>query len=315
MKWAYALNQWKPTYDSFARREQYERALKTVSVCGFRAVELNCGSGRWEPVGNREMLQANHGSLRGFRDFLHSCGIDAVSSYFLDPGTFQSSTDGMPLSAANPRHCQAIVTLAREYLEMLPELGGTRLVVRPAPSYWQIGTLAAEVLEYVAECWNAVAALAASNGVQVSLHVDCLSSIRTEETIEQVLQRTNPVSVGLTIDTAEQTIAGLDPLAVYERFSSRVNHVQFKDVVLRDERGEALEKNAEMRFLSGGGSRNVPRWFWEMGTPGGLVNFAALKSRMEARGYSGWTVIESDQSPYPATSAMLNSWYVKHVLG
>ena len=51
-----------------------------------------------------------------------------------------------------------------------------------------------------------------------------------------------------------------------------------------------------------------------MGTPGGLVDFPALLAAMQGGGYQGWIVAESDQSPYPATSAMLNGWYVKHKL-
>jgi len=54
IQFAYALNAWRPTYDTFVRPEQHARALKTVSVSGFRAVELNCGAGRWEPLGNLE---------------------------------------------------------------------------------------------------------------------------------------------------------------------------------------------------------------------------------------------------------------------
>jgi len=90
--------------------------------------------------------------------------------------------------------------------------------------------------------------------------------------------------------------------------------VQFKDVLLRDELSEATQTNAELNFLSSGGSREVTRWFWEMGTTGGLVDFPAMLSAMQAGGYRGWIVVESDQTPYPATSAMLNGWYVKHKL-
>jgi inosose dehydratase len=30
--------------------------------------------------------------------------------------------------------------------------------------------------------------------------------------------------------------------------------------------------------------------------------------------YSGWIVVESDQSPHPAESAMVSGWYVQKVL-
>ena len=42
--------------------------------------------------------------------------------------------------------------------------------------------------------------------------------------------------------------------------------------------------------------RAVARWFWEMGTPGGLVDFPALLTAMAGAGYRGWVVVESDQS-------------------
>jgi inosose dehydratase len=313
IRWSYALNAWRPTYDTFVRPEQHARAFKTVSVSGFGAVELTCGAGRWEPMGNREMMEVNHGSVEGFRTFLRVCAVEQVSSYFFDPGAFLAR-EGGPLMAANPAHRAEIVDLAAEYLEMLPVLGGDRLVVKPAPAYWRTGGLTEPVLANVAALWNAVGALAAVKGVQVALHLDCLSSVRTEDAIARLLDAVDPASIGLAIDTAETTLAGLDPVAVYERFAGRVNHVQFKDVLLRDDLGEATQPNAEMNFLSAGGAREIPRWFFEMGTPGGLVDFPAMLAAMKARGYRGWVVVESDQSPYPATSAMLNGWYRRHRL-
>jgi inosose dehydratase len=150
--------------------------------------------------------------------------------------------------------------------------------------------------------------------VQLSLHLDCLSAVRTEADIARLLDATDAGAVGLAIDTAETTLAGLDPVSLFRRFGSRVNHVQFKDVLLRDDLGEATLKNAEANFLSGGGAREVARWFYEMGASGGLVDFPAMLGAMRAGGYRGWIVVEADQSPYPATSAMLNGWYRKHRL-
>jgi inosose dehydratase len=220
----------------------------------------------------------------------------------------------MPLAVADPADRAEIVERAREYLLMLPLLGGDRLVVKPAPAYWRTGALSDEALRNIADLWNLVGELATQHRVKVAMHLDCLSAIRSEAAIARLLDATDPRSVGLAIDTAEMILAGLDPLAIYDRFAERVTHVQFKDALLRDDFGEATQSNAELNFLSGGGSREVARWFWEMGTPGGLVDFPALLSRMQARGYEGWIVVESDQSPYPATSAMLNGWYVNRVL-
>ena len=217
-KWSYALNQWRPTYDTFVRPEQHQRALKTLSACGFTAIEVNCGPGRWEPMGNREMIIANHGSLSAFRDFLRACGVYKVSSYFFDPAAFLSTQNDVPLSPANPGHHAEILELAQDYLAMLPELGGDRLVVRAAPPFWRFPDAPVALIDSVARCWNNVAAVA-GDGIKIGMHIDCLSSIRTEAAIDSLLKITDAERVGLAIDTAEYVVAGLDPVFLLNRFA------------------------------------------------------------------------------------------------
>jgi inosose dehydratase len=72
--------------------------------------------------------------------------------------------------------------------------------------------------------------------------------------------------------------------------------------------------NLADRLLNDGGQRKIERWFWEMGRPEGLVDFPALYRAIKNHDYSGWIIVESDQSPNPAESAMLNNWYIKNVL-
>ena len=68
-------------------------------------------------------------------------------------------------------------------------------------------------------------------------------------------------------------------------------------------------------MILAGGKRKIRRWFCEMGTPEGLVNFPALLAAMKELGYKGWIIVESDKGPQPAASSMmLNSWYVQRVL-
>jgi inosose dehydratase len=300
--------------DAFVRREQHERALKTLSAGGFHAVEITCGPGRWEPLGNREMIEINHGSLQGFRQFLSDCGIQAVSSFYLDTGAFLSVRTAAPLSPANPADHAEIVELARPYIEMLPELGGDRLIVKAAPAYWRVPDAGDSLIATLSQCWNAVAQLASGSAVQIGLHLDCLAAIRDSTTIGRLLDASDPGRIGLAMDTAELTIAGLDPLALFLEHGRRVNHFHFKDAVAVDELSEFRMQNAELLMLSAGGQREIARWFWEMGTPGGRVDFPGLFEAAQRQGYAGWFVVESDQSPYPATSALLNSWYVRHRL-
>lgn len=314
VKWSYALNQWHPTIDSFVRPEQHERALKTLSAGGFHALEIACGAGRWEPLGNRQMIELNHGSIAGFRRFLGACDIHAVSSFFLDPGAFLSARHGMPLSAANREDHLEIRSLAREYLELLPELGGERLIVKAAPAYWRVPDAGEALIATLADCWNAIGQMTSGTSIQIGLHLDCLAAIRTPAQITQLLDASDAASVGLAIDTAECAIMGLDPLSLFLAHAERVNHFHFKDAIDVDELEEYRLEHAELLFLSSGGRRQIARWFWEMGTPGGRIDFPGLLAAARRHGYRGWFVIESDQSPYPATSALLNAWYVRHRL-
>jgi inosose dehydratase len=154
----------------------------------------------------------------------------------------------------------------------------------------------------------------ARTGVRLSLHVDCLSAAAEEKTLAALLAETDPSLVGFTLDTAELTIAGLDPVQVFDTHHDRVDHLHLKDTRHVDEDGERLAPHAEASFLSEGGARGVERWFYECGTTGGLVDFPALAERLRARAWSGWAVFESEQTPNPARSAMLNGWYARRLL-
>lgn len=304
-RWGYAINQWKPNFDYFTRREQHERAFKTLSAAGFRAIELRAGTGRWEPLGRPEQIDANFGSPAGFAGFLASCGIDGVSSFYWDPGEPNHEEPAPPRSTLEPADHAGIVASARILARFLEEVGGTCLVVRALPGAWRTGPLASEQLDAAAACWNAVAA---GIGVDLALHVDFLSPLRTLDDLGALLDRTD---AGLALDTAELAIAGIDPVAVAERYGSRVAHVHLKDA--RDVAGdEVWTPNAEPHVLLGGGPRGIERWFWELGE--GTVDLAGVVGALRGHGYDGWWIVESDQSPAPPESALLNAWVVQHVL-
>lgn len=83
----------------------------------------------------------------------------------------------------------------------------------------------------------------------------------------------------------------------YEKNNTLIKHFHFKDAVTIDSLDEYKDPNADVQLLNVGGKRQIERWFFEMGTAGGLVNFPALYRSMKQHGYDGWVVAESDQSP------------------
>lgn len=315
LRWGYALNVWKPGFMGFARREEHERACKVTSACGFRAVELPAGSGRWEPLGRPDNICANYGSLAGFRDQLRQWGIDRVASVFFDPGQLSFEDLHFGLDPLREEQHAVIAATALMHAQGLSALGGHCLVVRPVGSYWQHGELDEEKIIRLAQCWSAVSQQIAPLGIVLGLHVDALSALRSAEQLEALLARLDPAQVGLAMDTAELTIAGHDVTALYRRLHRRVVHFHFKDALATDSLGEYRLHNAERALMQAGGSRGIRRWFSEMGTGHGLVDFPALTEAIRELGFNGWIIVESDRGPPPAAAGIMsNAWYVQHVL-
>jgi len=314
IRWAYGINQFKPQFDDFVRRRQHQRALRVISISGFTGVELSSGTGRWEALGNPTQIAANFGSIAGFADFVSEAGLEAVSSWYWDPLAPQQEDLTGGTDPADPGARDLLVEHARWYAGALGALGGSVLVARPAASAWAQGALDAAAIERLAETWNAVGDAIAGDGVRLGLHFDFLSALRPDDGIERLLAATDPSKVGLTLDTAEFTIAGIDPIDFYERHSDRVVHVHLKNAGAVDDIDEYTRPNAEQHVRRGGGERRIPRWFLELGVEPKLVDAAGFVNALGTHGYDGWIVVESDLTPHPPTSAMLNGWELQHVL-
>ena len=313
-KLGYAVNQWKPNFDDFCRPEQQVRALKILVACGFTGVELRAGTGRWDPLGRPASIAESYGSAEPFLALLTDLGIEAVTSWFFDPGAPVEEELSHGRSILDRDDHPAIAATCRQFAEFLAVAGGRRIAVRALPSAWRCGPLSPEQIMTAAAGWNLAGRAVAGFGVTVSLHADVLSAAADRDVLDRLLAETDPSVVGLTVDTAEVTLAGVDVVVLYERHHERVDHLQFKDTRYVDDAGERLLPHAERAMLQEGGDRRIERWFYECGTPEGLVDFSALLAATERHGYDGWIVFESEQSPNPARSVMLNGWYARHRL-
>jgi inosose dehydratase len=315
IQWGYAYNQWKYSWQDFARVDDNLRALKVTSACGFRALELCGGTGPWNPLGRPESIARNFGSAAKFKLALQDCGIDAISSTFYDPTMLSFEELHHGVMPTRIQDHPVIFATARIHAELLAEVGGSCLVVRPFPSFASEGALNGARLQAAADCWNAVGAMTRELGLHTVLHIDALSALRTTAQLDQLLEIMDPASVNLAFDTAELTIAGHDTVSLYRTYHARVRHFHFKDALAVDTLDEYQLPNAERAMILAGGKRKVRRWFSEMGTPEGLVDFPALLRAMKELGYTGWVIVESDKGPQPAAGGMmLNGWYLQRVL-
>ena len=312
IKWGYSMSQWN-TYSNTARREEIERAFKVISICSCRGVELVVGTSRWEPLGRPELIDINFGSPQAFNSFLKACNLDKVTGWYYDPGMPSLEENSFYRNPSDPSHHQGIVDALLPFAQYLKALDGEYILVRPMGSYWRHAPITEEMIRQAGACWNKVGQMTREYGIRTIMHIDWLCAIHSEADIASLLNATDPKLVGFAVDTAELTIAGLDPIAIYEKFADRTELFHFKDVQVTDTLDEYKNELAD-NILQNGGKRKIGRWYWEMGRAEGLVNFPELMKRLYAKGYDGWVIIDSSQSPNPAESAMLNNWYIKNVL-
>lgn len=129
-------------------------------------------------------------------------------------------------------------------------------------------------------------------GVMLSYHHHMGAMVQDAEDIDWLMEGSDP-ALSLLFDTGHLHFAGVDPLAVLDKWGHRVHHVHFKDV-----RQPVLDRvrTEDRSFLDGvaAGVYSVP------GDPDGIIDFQAVTDKLKAMGYDGWIVVEAEQDPAKA---------------
>jgi hypothetical protein len=133
--------------------------------------------------------------------------------------------------------------------------------------------------------------ITAGYGVRLTCHHEFFCGIQSEPDIETFYSYTDPQYVSLFVDTAQHCIAGLDPVALYRRHAHRVSGFHFKDT-----RNVATGDDHRHRPDSEIMAPTTGKWFYEMGTPHGLVDFEAMMTAVRDTDYRGWISVEHDKA-------------------
>lgn len=136
---------------------------------------------------------------------------------------------------------------------------------------------------------EALAELAASQGVRLVYHHHMGTVVEAEWEIDRLMAETGP-HTHLLLDTGHCWYGGGDPVRVAKKHMARVGHIHAKNVrpeIAAQVRVEGLS------FLEGvrRGSFTVP------GDAEGVVDFVGVLEVAAAHGYQGWLVIEAEQDP------------------
>ena len=104
---------------------------------------------------------------------------------------------------------------------------------------------------------------------------------------------------------------GDDPL--YVAYHDRVRGFHFKDTHFIDTRGDFRTPPDPERVAA-----TTYRWFWELGTPEGKVDFPKLMKALKDFKHTGWLTVEIDKADIQganyADSAARSKWYIDNVL-
>jgi len=306
LKWAY-MDHWimdsarGPQEPNLSRR-QYHRYLKQISALGFKGLDTFIFRifGRYNPM---------FGSPQEYLKLLQEYGIEKIVSVF-DCYPYATKDRAPHIRATH----DGIFASFSGAMKGLDGLGIENLIMMPTSTYWQTEPVTDETIKICADLWNRIGRMTLEgHGVKTTTHHEFWCGIRSLEQIEKFYEYTDPRYVFYFCDAAQHVIAGVDPVALYDRLHGRCSGFHFKDTHTVDTRGEyRTPPDPELMAPS------VKRWFWEMGTPEGLVDFPALMRAMKKHGYRGWVSVEHDGPDRTggnyAESTCIAKWYIDNVL-
>ncbi|AGX42219.1 myo-inosose-2 dehydratase [Clostridium saccharobutylicum] len=156
---------------------------------------------------------------------------------------------------------------------------------------------------------NKLGKLAEDKGMKIVYHHHMGTGVQTTGEIDKLMSMTDENLVYLLFDTGHLVYSGEDPIAILNKYASRIKHVHLKDI-----RAEVLEKvkKEKMSFLKGvrAGAFTVPG--------DGCINFEPIFKALEENNYEGWLLVEAEQDPAianPFEYAMKARKYIKEKIG
>jgi sugar phosphate isomerase/epimerase len=278
---------------------ELDRMIKQVAAVGYTGIQTF----DWNLYAMREMF----GSPAKFEEFLRERGMEKVVDLF-----HARNYDHTGSPHLRETH-DTLLEECRTIMELCDGLAGVEhLIVMPAALYPDVEPVGDDQIKAAAELWSRVGEMTLSYGVKIGAHHEFFCGIRNADEVEKFYEWSDPRYVFFFLDTAQHAIAGLDPVALYERWHDRVTGWHFKDTWNVDV-DDDYRKRPDAELMA----PTTPRWFHEMGTPQGLVDFPALVRAMKKHGYSGWVGVEHDKANVDgnyAESTAIAAWYARNVL-
>lgn len=131
-----------------------------------------------------------------------------------------------------------------------------------------------------------LAAVAASEEMRIVYHHHMGTVIQVEADLDRLLASVPEIS--LLLDAGHLAFAGIDPVAVANRYASRIGHVHLKSV--RPQVAERVRREGWSFY------RAVANGVFTVAGDG-CVDYPAIFATLAAVDYRGWLVVEAEEDP------------------
>ncbi|WP_413738484.1 TIM barrel protein [Sodalis sp. RH21] len=132
-------------------------------------------------------------------------------------------------------------------------------------------------------------------GVRPVIHPHAGGSIEFADEIEQLAKDIPYAIAGLCLDTGHLYYSGMDPVTWLTRYFDHLDYIHFKDV------NQAVHQDVLSRgldFFSAAGEGIM----CPIGK--GAIDYPAIKTLLDQRGYQGWITIEQERDPLQAEGSL-----------
>jgi len=301
IKWSY-MDHWsmltqRGLIDPWYSRKCMDRFIRQIVALGFTG---------YDSFLYRLTSMASNfggGSLKNVLKFMQDRGMEKFVGIW-------------PMLAGTPHdrstHDQGVAS-AEQSLKLVEGLGVENFIVMPGGQYAQVEPVTDEKIKIMGEYYNRIGEVTLRHGIKLSCHHEFFCAIHSQEEIEKFYSWTDPKYVFFYCDTAQHVIAGVDPVILYMKYHDRCGGLHLKDTHYIDRVEDyRIPNDPEMN------SSTTGRWFWEMGTREGLVNFPKLMKALKGYNYTGWLTVEHDKADVyegnNASSTCMAKWYIDNVL-
>ena len=273
----------------------YRRVLDEISEAGYAGTELG-------PYG---YLPTEPDQLKSE---LSARGLQLVASF-------------VPIPLAHAERHESGYQEAMQVAQLLVQAGACTIVLADEMSEARI-TVSGRVDESLdgmsdaqwdgaAQILNRIAGDCRRLGLSAVFHHHAGTFVETPAEIARLCESTDPDLLGLCLDTGHYVFGGGDPVDAVSLYGTRIRHLHLKDVQLG-------VLDAARR--DGAGFLEAVRHgvFSELGE--GAVDLNSVIQDMNARGYSGWAIVEQDVDTRhgeakPFESALRSRQYLRTVIG